>query len=211
MIYDAVKRFIDIIGALIGLILLSPLFLITMIAIKLDSRGPIFADTPGRVGKDGELFRMYKFRSMVVGAHELLKSNPELYKKYKENSYKLEINEDPRITKVGRVIRKYSIDELPQFINVLKGDMSLVGHRAYYAFELEEQQKKYPRSREFVKIILASKPGVTGIWQVSGRSNISFDKRVEMDAHYAQRRSILYDLYIIVMTIPAVITARGAV
>jgi exopolysaccharide production protein ExoY len=211
MIYDILKRIIDIVGAILGIIVFSPIFIGTAIAIKVNSRGPILADTPMRVGKNGRLFYMYKFRSMVVGAAEILKQNPELFKKYKENSYKLDINEDPRITSVGRFIRKTSIDEFPQFLNVLRGEMSLVGPRAYYPFELEDQQKKYPNSREFVKIILSAKPGLTGVWQVSGRSNINFDKRVEMDARYVQRRSIYYDIYIILKTIPAVLTSRGAV
>ncbi len=183
----------------------------TTIAIKLDSKGPVMADTPMRVGRNGALFHMYKFRSMVVGAYDLLQKNPKLLKKYKKNNYKLEIKEDPRITRVGKFIRKTSIDELPQFFNILRGDMSLVGPRAYYLFELEDQQKKYPNSREFVKIILSAKPGLTGVWQVSGRSNINFDQRVEMDAQYVQRRSILYDLFLILKTVPAVLLGRGAV
>lgn len=211
MFYDFTKRAIDIIGGSIGLIIFSPILLITALLIKLNSPGPVFADIPERVGKNGHLFKMYKFRSMVVGAWEILQQNPELYKKYKQNSYKLEIHEDPRITKVGRFIRKTSIDELPQFLNIIKGDMSLVGPRAYYPFELEEQQSKYPTSKEFVKIILSAKPGLTGVWQVSGRSVINFDKRVEMDAQYVQRRSILYDLFLIIKTIPAVLAGKGAV
>lgn len=211
MFYDFSKRFLDIIGSLAGMVILFPVFLITAISIRLDSKGPIMADTPMRIGKNGELFKMYKFRSMVVGAWDLLQKNPDLLKKYKRNSYKLEIHEDPRITRVGRFIRKTSIDELPQLLNILKGEMSLVGPRAYYPFELEEQQRKYPKSREFVKIILSSKPGLTGLWQVSGRSDINFDARVEMDAIYVQRRSVLYDLYLVLRTIPAVLTGRGAV
>lgn len=211
MFYDFSKRLADIIGSVIGIILLSPLLLIIAIAIKFDSQGPVLADTPERVSQNGKLFRMYKFRSMVVGAHDLLRKNPELYKKYKQNSYKLEIDEDPRITKVGKFIRQTSIDELPQLFNIFKGEMSMVGPRAYYPFELEEQQIKYPRSEEFVKIILSAKPGLTGVWQVSGRSDINFDKRVEMDAYYVQRRSIIYDLYLILKTIPAVLSGKGAI
>lgn len=209
MYYDFIKRVIDIIGAIVGLILCSPLLLITSIAIKLDSKGPVMADTPMRVGKNGNLFYMFKFRSMVVGAQDLLQKNPELLKQYKKNSYK--IHNDPRVTRVGKYIRKFSIDEFPQFINILRGEMSLVGPRAYYPFELEEQQKKYPQSRMFVKIILSSKPGLTGVWQVSGRSDINFDKRVEMDAQYVQRRSIFYDLFLMLKTVPAVLFGRGAV
>lgn len=210
MFYDLAKRILDIIGALTGIILLSPIFIITALAIKINSKGPVLADTPMRVGKNGKLFTMYKFRSMYVGAWEILQKNPKLLRKYKQNNYKLEPDEDPRITRVGKFIRKTSIDEFPQFFNILMGDMSLVGPRAYYPFELEEQQKKFPNSREFVKIILSEKPGLTGVWQVSGRSKINFDRRVEMDARYVQRRSILFDIWLILKTFPAVIIGRGA-
>lgn len=209
MFYDFVKRVMDVLGAITGLVIFSPLLLAVAAAIKLDSKGPIMADTPMRVGKNGKLFKMYKFRSMVIGAQDLLQKNPDLLKEYKKNSYKL--HNDPRVTRVGRFIRKFSIDEFPQFFNISKGEMSLVGPRAYYPFELEEQQKKYPKSRDFVKIILSSKPGLTGVWQVSGRSQINFDKRVEMDAQYVQRRSVLYDIYLIAKTIPAVLFGRGAI
>lgn len=212
MFYDFLKRVLDIIISLTALIIFAPIFLIVGLIVKLDSPGPVFADVPPRVGKDGKLFKMFKFRSMVAGAHDLLHKDPKfkkLLEEYQQNSYK--INEDPRVTKVGKFLRKTSLDELPQFINVLRGEMSFVGHRAYYDFELAEQQEKFPQSKEFVKIILSHKPGITGLWQVSGRSNINFDKRVEMDARYVQRRSILFDLWIIARTIPAVLSTRGAV
>lgn len=210
--YEFFKRVIDIVGAIVGIILLSPVFLVISILIVLDTWGPVLADTPMRVGKDGKLFKMFKFRSMIPNAHQLLHTNPEfakLLKEYQKNSYKLV--DDPRVTKVGKVLRKYSIDELPQFFNVLKGEMSLVGPRAYYPFELEDQQKKYPKSREFVKVILSAKPGITGVWQVSGRSEINFDKRVQLDADYVLRRSNLYDILIMLKTFPAVLSGRGAV
>ncbi|MBI2011822.1 sugar transferase [Candidatus Daviesbacteria bacterium] len=209
MFYDALKRLVDLFGSTLAITILSPIFLVTAIAIKLDSKGPIFADTPMRVGRSGGLFKMYKFRSMVINAQDILIKNPKLMEEYKKNSYK--IQNDPRITQVGKIIRKYSIDEFPQFINILRGEMSIVGPRAYYPFELEEQQEKYPNSREFVKIILSAKPGLTGIWQVSGRSNINFDKRVEMDAKYVRKRSIFYDIYLIFKTIPAVLSGSGAI
>ncbi len=210
--YDFLKRLLDIVGSLAGLVILSPIFLMVTIAIKLDSPGPILADTPMRVGKNGQLFKMYKFRSMIANAHKLLRTDPRfksLYEEYKQSSYKL--IKDPRITTVGKFIRKYSLDELPQLINVLKGEMSLVGPRAYYPDELDEQQKNYPETRKFVEIILSGKPGVTGLWQVTGRSDINFDKRVNMDAEYLQKRSILYDFWIILETIPAVLSGKGAV
>jgi len=209
MLYNFAKRLTDIIGSFAGLVLLSPLLLLVVIAIRLDSPGPILADTPMRAGKNGRLFKIYKFRSMVQNAHEILENNPKLLAEYKEHGYK--IFNDPRVTGVGRIIRRFSIDELPQFLNILKGEMSLVGPRAYYPYELEEQQDKYPASRKFVKIILSGKPGLTGLWQVTGRSEINFDKRVEMDAEYVKKRSILYDLWIILKTIPAVLSGRGAV
>src|SRR3990167_2917292 len=214
MIYDFSKRVLDIIGAVVGITVFSLVMIVIAVAIKLDSQGPVFADTPKRVSKNGNLFKMYKFRSMFMGAHDMLHNDPkykDLLIKYKTNNYKLELNEDPRITRVGKYIRKTSLDELPQFFNILNGEMSLVGPRAYYTFELEEQQQKYPESQTFVKIILKAKPGLTGLWQISGRSNINFDARVKLDAEYVQKRNVLFDLWIILKTFPAVLTARGAV
>lgn len=209
MLYDFLKRIVDILGSIAGLLILSPLLLLVAIAIKLDSPGSILADTPQRAGKSGKLFKIYKFRSMVENAHEILESNPKLLEEYKRHSYK--IFNDPRITRVGKFLRRFSLDELPQFFNILKGEMSLVGPRAYYPYELEEQQKKYPSSRRFVKIILSGKPGVTGLWQVSGRSEINFEKRVKMDATYVKKRSLLYDFWIMLKTVPAVISGKGAI
>lgn len=211
MMFDIVKRLTDIILATIFCIFFLPIILIVAIAIKLDSVGPVFADTPKRVGKKGKNFKMYKFRSMVQNAHHLLSEDPHyarLLKEYKKSSYKLK--DDPRITPVGRFIRKYSLDEVPQFLNVLEGEMSIVGPRAYYPDELEEQQKKYPYTRDAVKIVLSVKPGITGFWQVSGRSEINFDKRIEMDAFYVKKRSILYDFWIILKTPWAMISGKGA-
>jgi lipopolysaccharide/colanic/teichoic acid biosynthesis glycosyltransferase len=193
------------------LILFLPVIIIISIAIKLDSRGPVLADTPERVGKNGRLFKMYKFRSMVENAHELLRDNPKyarLYDTYKKGSYKLK--GDPRITRVGKFIRKHSLDEIPQLFNILKGEMSLVGPRAYYPDELKEQQRKYPQTVDSVKIVLSVKPGLTGFWQVSGRSEINFDKRIEMDAQYVKRRSFPYDLWIIIKTPWAMLSGKGA-
>ena len=210
-LYELSKRISDIIFSLLLLIFFLPIIIIISIAIKLDSRGPIFADTPERVGKNGKSFKMFKFRSMIRNAHELLREDPEmqkLYLAYKMGSYKLK--NDPRITHVGTFIRKHSLDEVPQFINVLRGDMSLVGPRAYYPDELEEQQKNYPYTRKAVRVVLSVKPGITGYWQVSGRSDINFDKRIEMDAEYVRRRSILYDLWIIARSPWAMISGKGA-
>lgn len=205
------KRIMDIASSILILTFFAPIILIIAIAIKLDSEGPIFADTPRRVGRNGKLFKMYKFRSMVENAHEILRENPKysrLYNVYKKGSYKLK--DDPRITAVGHFIRKHSLDEIPQALNILRGEMSLVGPRAYYPDELKNQQKKYPHTIDSVKVVLSVKPGVTGFWQVSGRSEINFDKRIEMDASYVRKRSLLYDLWIIAKTPWAMITGRGA-
>ncbi len=209
--YEITKRIMDIVFALIILAIFSPLLLIISIAIKLDSAGPILADTPERVGRTGKTFKMYKLRSMIENAHEILRNNPKyskLYDRYKKGSYKLK--DDPRITRVGHFIRKHSLDEVPQLFNILKGDMSLVGPRAYYPDELRDQQKKYPNTKEWVKVVLSVKPGLTGYWQVSGRSEINFDKRIEMDATYVKKRSIIYDLWIILKTPWAMVSGKGA-
>lgn len=201
----------DIIFSILLIAIFSPVLLLVALAIKLESPGPILADTPERVGKKGKKFKMYKFRSMIQNAHHILREDPQyakLYAEYKKGSYKLK--QDPRITKIGRVLRRYSLDELPQFFNVLEGEMSLVGPRAYYPDELENQQKEYPHTRKAVKIVLSVKPGITGFWQVTGRSEVNFDKRIEMDASYVKRRSILYDLWIILKSPWAMISGRGA-
>ncbi len=206
------KRFLDIFLSLILLILFSPLILIIAILIKLDSKGSILADVPERVGENGKKFKMLKFRSMIVNAHFLLRNDPKfkkLYEEYKRSNYKLK--NDPRVTRVGRFIRKHSLDEIPQLINVLKGEMSLVGPRAYYPDELENQLKKYPQAKKFLKKILSVKPGITGLWQVSGRSEINFDKRVQIDAKYVDELSLINDLKIILKTPLVMITGKGAV
>lgn len=212
-LYDtSFKRILDVIGSIILGIIFLPICLVIAIFIKLDSPGPVFADTPERVGQNGRLFKMFKFRSMIVNAHDMLRENPglkTLYEQYKRNSYKLK--EDPRVTRVGRFIRKHSLDEIPQLINILKGDMSLVGPRAYYPDELKDQQRKYPHTKVLVGEVLSIKPGITGYWQVSGRSEVNFDKRIAMDANYVKKRSFLYDLRILLLTPEAMIFGKGAV
>lgn len=214
--YEVTKRLIDLLGASILLIVFSPVMIVTAFVIKLTSNGPILVErvnkTSQRVGKNGKIFYHLKFRSMMVNAYHLLKTDPKfkkLYLEYKKSSFKL--HKDPRVTKVGKFIRKYSIDETPQFINVLKGEMSMVGPRPYFIDELKEQQKKYPGTDKFVKETLTVKPGITGYWQVSGRSDVNFDKRIEMDAYYARKKSIFFDVLIILKTPWAMITGKGAV
>lgn len=211
MKYEYLKRLMDIFLALfLGLIFLPVSFLVAL-AIKLESpSGSIFLnDAPPRVGKNGRLFKTYKFRSMIPNAVEYLKSHPDLFEQYKKSSFKL--HSDPRVTRVGKIIRKYSLDEVPQFLNILKGEMSLIGPRPYYAEELEEQQQKYPHTKELVKKALSVRPGITGIWQVSGRSDVNFDKRIEMDAHYAENMNLWYDLKILFKTPFVMLSGKGAV
>lgn len=210
MIYNVGKRILDILGGIVGLILFSPVMIPIALFIKLVSpKGPVFADMKKRVGKDGKEFRMYKFRTMREGAQEWLKSQPELYKKYQENGYKLD--PDPRLIKGGSVIRKFSIDEMPQFLNILFGSMSVVGPRAYFKYELEEQIQRFPQTSEDIDTALTVKPGLTGPWQIGGRSDVGFVRRIKMDAEYAKSRSLLYDIKIILKTPLVVITGKGAV
>jgi exopolysaccharide production protein ExoY len=209
--YDIGKRVMDIFGAIVGIVLFAPLMVLAVIWIKLVSpEGPVFADINKRSGKGGKKFRFLKFRSMVPNAHEWLLKHPELHKKYVANSYKLAPEEDPRLLKGADFMRKYSIDELPQFFNVLVGDMSIVGPRAYHDFELEEQSRKHPEAKEYIDKLLKIKPGITGPWQVGGRSEIGFVDRVKMDATYAENKSLLYDLLIILKTPYVVLTKKGA-
>lgn len=216
MFYDFTKRVMDIVGSAVLIVIFLPIFAIFALLIMFTSYGPVFY-SPERVGKNGRIFKMLKFRSMrmykingrITHAREYLETNPKLKKEYQKNSFKLQ--NDPRITSIGKVVRRLSIDELPQLINVLKGDMSLVGPRAYQKDELSHQQKVYPHTKKFVSMILKARPGASGPWQVSGRSFINFDKRVEMDAQYVTRRSILYDLWIIIKTPVAMISGNGAI
>lgn len=209
--YTFLKRLMDIVGSLLAIIVFSPILVATAIWIKkVSPNGPVFADLPKRVGKNKKPFRFLKFRSMIPNAHEILLKDPVLYKKYVDNNYKINAEEDPRIIKGGVFIRKYSIDELPQFFNVLKGEMSIVGPRAYYFFEIEEQEKRYPETSELIKRAVSVKPGITGPWQVSGRSLIGFVERVKLDADYANNRSILYDILIVIKTPYVVLTKKGA-
>ena len=206
------KRVIDIVGAIFLLILFLPLSLLISILIKIDSVGPVFADVPERIGENGKKFKMYKFRSMINNAHFLLRTDPrfkKLFDEYKRSSYKL-LN-DPRVTKIGKFIRRHSIDEIPQLFNVLKGEMSIVGPRAYYPDELENQLSKYPHTKKLVTQVLSVKPGVTGLWQVTGRSEINFDKRITIDADYVKNMSLWNDLKIMLLTPIIMISGRGAV
>ncbi|MGG7058026.1 sugar transferase [Clostridium tertium] len=189
LIYSLFKRLIDIIGALFGLILLSPILIIVGFLIKLESKGPIiFAQK--RVGLNGKEFKMYKFRSMVANAEEI---KEKLKEKNEMSGPMFKIKDDPRITKVGKFIRKTSIDELPQLINVLKGDMSLVGPRPSLPNEVKEFEYWMLKR-------LDVKPGLTCYWQVMGRNNIDFENWMKLDVKYVNERSFWLDIKLIFKT-----------
>ena len=212
MIYrNYLKRIVDIVGAIFGIILFSPIMIGISVWIKLVSpEGTILADIPQRVGKNRKPFHFYKFRSMYPNAHNILVKDKVLYEKYVNCNFKINSEEDPRIIKGGVFIRKSSFDELPQFFNIIKGEMSLVGPRAYYFFEVDEQLKRYPEAALYFEKVMSVKPGLTGLWQVSGRSEIGFVDRVKLDAEYANKYSLLYDLMIILKTPYVVLTRKGA-
>lgn len=203
---ETTKRLLDILVATILAVVFLPIWVIVPFLIALSSPGPILYRHK-RVGKDGHEFDMYKFRSMVVGADEILhKHNKKLLKKFKSGDWKLEAKDDPRITILGRILRALTIDEFPQLYNFLKGDMSMVGPRAYLRRELSEQVKRYPGTEQLMTIVLSVKPGITGLWQVSGRNEVSFDKRAELDAEYVNTRSLGNDLKILWKTPQAMIS-----
>ncbi|MFC1711452.1 sugar transferase [Patescibacteria group bacterium] len=202
--YEIVKRLLDIVLAIVLAIIFFPIWIVVPIVIKLNSNGSIFY-SHRRMGKDGKEFDLYKFRTMVENADEILfKKDKKLLKKFKEGDWKLE--NDPRITNWGRLIRNLTIDEFPQLLNVLKGEMSIIGPRAYVKNEIEEQTKKYPNSKKYMKTILAVKPGITGPWQTSGRNIISFLKRAKMDYKYAKNHSFWSDFKILLNTPKAMIS-----
>ncbi len=212
MFYNYTKRAIDILVAAIGTVIFFPIGIFVALAIKSESpAGPVFVESSDRVGQNGQTFRLLKFRSMIPNARYLQFHDPNLKKylaEFKKNSYKLE--NDPLRTHVGKFIVKYSLDETPQFLNVLKGEMSIVGPRPYYPDELEEQRLKYPHVKSLITTALSVKPGITGEWQVGGRSQINFDKRIEMDAHYATRKSLWYDLEILFKTPFVMLSGKGS-
>ena len=202
-IEEKTKRVIDILGSVAGVTLLVPITIgIFTAKLILKDKGPIFY-TQERIGKDGKIFKMYKFRSMVVGADEILdkylSENEEAKLEYEKNK---KLENDPRVTIIGKFIRKTSLDEFPQFINVLKGDMSLVGPRPYL-----------PREREsigdYYEDIVKQKPGITGYWQVSGRSNTSFEKRLELESYYSNNSSLTLDMKIFFKTFKTIISNRN--
>ena len=194
-----VKRSIDVVVAVIALLALVPLVVLIAIAVRLDSRGPVFfAQT--RVGKDRHKFQLYKFRSMCEDAERVRASLVHLNE---ASGPIFKIRRDPRITRIGQLLRKSSLDELPQLINVLKGDMSLVGPRPPLPQEVEQYDD---RALARLSVI----PGITCLWQINGRSDLSFEQWVDLDLEYIATQSLWLDFVILLRTIPAVLTARGA-
>lgn len=206
VLYNFTKRIIDIIGSIIGILILIPTTLIIYLARKVskEDKGPLFYEQL-RYGKNGKVFRLYKFRSMCIGADkklkEYLENNDEAREEF-EKTHKLQ--NDPRITKIGNFLRKSSLDELPQMINILKGDMSFVGPRPVVEKEVEE----YGANKDK---FLSVRPGLTGYWQVNGRSNTTYEERMEMELYYVDNCSLWLDIKIFFKTFITVFKKEGAV
>jgi exopolysaccharide production protein ExoY len=194
-----VKRGFDIAGALVGLIALSPLFLLIALLVRFSDGGSVFYGHR-RIGRGGRVFHCLNFRTMVENGDAVL---PAYLRARAEWDATRKLKDDPRVTRVGAVLGKLSIDELPQIINILRGDMSIVGPRPVVREELEN----YGSAAVFY---LKSRPGLTGLWQVSGRNDISYDARIAFDRHYAENWSLIEDMRIIIKTVPAVYSARGS-
>jgi exopolysaccharide production protein ExoY len=194
-----VKRGFDFTGGLVLLMVGLPIVLVASIAILIDDGRPIFYWSH-RIGKRGRTFRAPKLRTMRGDADEWLESNPELAKTY---LHAVKLPRDPRVTRVGSILRRLSLDELPQALSVVKGDMSLVGPRPGLLHEVE-------RWGSFAEHRMGVKPGLTGLWQISGRNLLSYDERLLLDAHYIANRSLLMDIKILLLTLPAVLSGRGA-
>lgn len=197
--YLVTKRCVDVVLSLIGIIALVPLFLLIAVCIKLDDRGDIlhFREI---IGHRGRRFYALKFRTMIPNADDYLAKHPELLRKYQQN---MKLERDPRITRVGRILRKTSLDELPQLCNVFVGQMSLVGPRIIHPSEL-------PRYGDYAQKRLSVKPGITGLWQISGRQHISYEERVSLDMRYIDNRSFLLDLVILLKTLKVFFVHTGA-
>ncbi len=200
-IYSLFKRIFDVVSSTLLLIILSPLFLILIILVKLDSKGPVFFGHK-RIGYKGEIISVYKFRSMVQNAEEVLRNfTPEQKAEFEKN---FKLDDDPRVTKIGAFLRKTSLDELPQLINIIKGDMSVVGPRPIV-------QKEVAKYGKYSDKLFSVKPGLTGFWQANGRSDTTYDERVQMDMYYIDNRSTWLDIKIIFKTFIAVVRKEGAI
>lgn len=199
--YNVLKRLADIVLSLMAIVLLSPIFIIVAIVIRFDSKGKVIFGHE-RIGKDMNKFKIYKFRTMHENSEEIFNNFTEEQKKEYYINFKLE--NDPRITRIGEFLRKTSLDELPQLINIVKGDMSIVGPRPIVEKEIE----KYG---EYAEIVFSVMPGLTGYWQANGRSDTTYDERVKMDMYYIRNKSVLMDIKIIFKTFVSVIKKEGAI
>jgi exopolysaccharide biosynthesis polyprenyl glycosylphosphotransferase len=198
--FDVVlKALLDYVLAGLALVLLSPVFAAIALWVKLDSPGPVIYRRRV-VGAGGKLFDAFKFRTMATNGQEILRQHPEMVEELREIG---KLKNDPRITRAGRFLRRTSIDELPQLLNVLRGEMSLVGPRMITAEEIGHYGRRYLS-------LLAVKPGITGLWQVSGRSDVTYGERVKLDLHYIRNYSIWLDLWLLYQTVPAVLKGKGA-
>lgn len=202
-VYGLIKRMSDIVISFCGLIVLLPVFLLTATAIMLEDGGSVFY-TQKRIGKYEKEFKIYKFRSMYKNAEVI---HEELRKEYGCEDVSFKLKEDPRITRTGKIIRKFNIDELPQLINILKGDMSLVGPRPLPVYEYEDEQKQY--GKRYVERYSVPQ-GLTCIWQISNRASIDFEDRMQMDVDYARKRSLWIDFKLIVKTFMYTLTGKAA-
>jgi len=197
------KRIFDLVFSLIVLFITWPLFIVIALFIKLDSRGPVFY-VQVRAGKNGKPIKILKFRTMYLDAEERLKTLLKENSKARQEWEKYrKLKKDPRITRIGRILRKFSLDELPQFINVLKGDMSVVGPRPYQMDEVEKMG-------DYREIILSVNPGITGLWQIAGRSDLTFEEKLKIESWYVLNWNLWMDMFIIARTIPAVLSGKGA-
>jgi lipopolysaccharide/colanic/teichoic acid biosynthesis glycosyltransferase len=197
------KRTLDIVVSVALIVVAAPLFLLVALIVRIEG-GPVFF-TQRRLGQDGRIIHIRKFRTMAPDAEERLRSDPELFERYVANGFKLPPEEDPRLSRWGRLLRSSSLDELPQLLSVLRGDMSMVGPRPIVEPELVEYT-----SRGAHDAFLAARPGLTGLWQVSGRSSLSYDQRVALDLRYLARQSLLTDLKIVAKTAVVVVRRVGA-
>jgi lipopolysaccharide/colanic/teichoic acid biosynthesis glycosyltransferase len=206
--YLAAKRALDLMGAVVGLVVLSPVLVVLAVLIRLDSEGPaVFRQT--RIGRFGRPFTCYKFRTMYANASEQAhRAYIEAYSRGEvaaanNPAAPFKIERDPRITRLGRFLRRSSLDELPQLINVLKGDMSLVGPRPDVAYSVALY-------KDWHKLRLATQPGITGLWQIKGRGRVSYEEGMRLDCEYVQQQCLSLDIAILLQTLPAVLTMRGA-
>lgn len=208
MSYKKIKRILDIVISFFCLAILSPFLLFISFLIWISDKHEVFVKEPLRLGIKGKEFKMYKFRSMIPEAHKIIEKSPA-YNDWIKNDGKLKVCEDPRITPIGKFLRKTDIDEIPQLLNILKGDMSLVGPRPMYQAEVNRYLGKCPEGKKYIKRILKVKPGLTGIWQVSGRNSIKFKDRMILEAKYASHVNFVDDFKILFKTPFVVLTRKG--